>query len=78
MAEYQYLINIIGGGILMALGWFGREMWTAVKELKNDLSKLREELPKEYAMKSDMQIMFDKIDAKLDRLMDKLESKADK
>jgi hypothetical protein len=78
MAEYQYLINIVGGGILMTLGWFGREMWTAVKDLKNDLSKLREELPKEYAMKSDMQILFDKIDAKLDRLMDKLESKADK
>jgi hypothetical protein len=78
MSDMQTFINLFGGGALFCLGWFAKELWDAVKDLKLDLAKLREELPKEYAMKSDMQIMFDKIDSKLDRLMDKLEAKADK
>ena len=78
MNDMQLIVNLIGGAGLVCLGWFAKELWDAVKDLKLDLAKLREELPKEYAMKSDMQIMFDKIDNKLDRLMDKLEAKADK
>ena len=76
--DIQTAINLIGGAILSILGWFARQLWDAVKELKSDLASLREALPKEYAMKSDMQLMFDKIDGKLDRLMEKLDSKVDK
>ncbi len=74
----QLIINLVCGTGLVGLGWFAKELWDAVKDLKADLAKLREELPKEYAMKSDMQIMFDKIDSKLDKLMDKLDNKVDK
>ena len=44
--EYQSLINTGAGIAFTVTGWFAREMWTAVKELKSDLAKLREELPK--------------------------------
>jgi hypothetical protein len=47
----QDLLNLIGGIGLTVLGWFGRELWSAVKELKTDLAKLREELPKTYAQR---------------------------
>ena len=78
MNDMQLIINLVGGSGLVGLGWFAKELWDAVKELKVDLAKLREELPKQYAMKTDMQILFDKIDAKLDKLMDKLDNKVDK
>jgi antirestriction protein len=34
-------------------GWVLRMLWTASQELKTDLAKLREELPKEYVSKDD-------------------------
>jgi antirestriction protein len=34
-------------------GWVLRMLWTASQELKADLAKLREELPKEYVSKDD-------------------------
>lgn len=63
---------------MAVLGWFAREMWSAVKELKSDLAHLREELPKQYVLKDDLEKAIDRIDAKLDKIFDKLDSKADK
>ena len=76
--ETQFTINLVLGGGMAALGWFAREMWSAVKELKTDLAHLREELPKEYVLKDDLEKAIDRIDAKLDKIFDKLDSKADK
>ena len=49
----QELLNIAFSAAGLILGWFLRELWSAVKELKADLAKLREELPKEYVSKDD-------------------------
>jgi len=38
---------------MTVIGWFARELWAAVKDLKADIAKLREELPKEYVGKND-------------------------
>jgi hypothetical protein len=57
----QDLLNFIGGIGLTALGWFARELWSAVKELKTDLAKLREELPKTYAQRDDVKDDFKEI-----------------
>ena len=49
----QSVINVI---IVLAgsvFGWIMRMLWTASQELKSDLAKLREELPKEYVAKDD-------------------------
>ena len=51
--ESQHLINTALGLGFSVLGWFARELWSAVKELKADLSKLREDLPKTYVAKDD-------------------------
>jgi len=37
---YKTLLNLVGGIGLTALGWFGRELWSAVKELKTDLDQV--------------------------------------
>lgn len=38
---------------LMVVGWFMRQLWEIVKELKTDLHILREEIAKEYVPKVD-------------------------
>jgi hypothetical protein len=60
------------------VGWFARELWAAVKELKADLAKLREDLPKEYVARDDYREDIRDIKAMLAKIFEKLEGKADK
>jgi hypothetical protein len=74
----QDLLNLVGGIGLTALGWFARELWSAVKELKTDLAKLREELPKTYAQRDDVRDDFKEIKQMLTDIYQELRKKADK
>ena len=74
----QSIINFILMGISTVLGWFARELWAAVKDLKVDLAKLREELPKHYIAKDDYRDDMKDIKDMLSKIFDKLENKADK
>lgn len=76
--ETQSLINVGLGIIMLGLGWFARELWDAVKELKKDFSKLREDLPKTYVSKEDWRPEIQDIKNILGKIFDKLENKADK
>ena len=49
----QGLLNIIIMTVGSVFGWVLRMLWTASQELKADLAKLREELPKDYVAKDD-------------------------
>lgn len=49
----QSVINIIIITAGSIFGWFMRILWTASQELRADLAKLREELPKAYVSKDD-------------------------
>ena len=74
----QSLFNFILAGVSSVLGWFLREMWAAVKELKADLAKLREELPHEYIVKDDYRADIRELKDMLQRLFDRLDNKVDK
>jgi hypothetical protein len=76
--EFQNLINTIAGVGFTAIGWFAREMWEAVKELKSDLAKLREELPKTYVNRDDNKDDIREIKEMLGKIFDKLDLKVDK
>jgi len=76
--DIQALINVALFAISSATGWFAREMWNAVKELKADLSKLREELPKSYVARDDYKGDIKEIKDMLTRLFDRLDNKVDK
>ena len=76
--ENQQFINLFFGVGLTVMGWFARELWAAVKELKADLAKLREDLPKEYLAKDDYKEDIREIKGMLAKIFEKLESKADK
>jgi cell fate (sporulation/competence/biofilm development) regulator YmcA (YheA/YmcA/DUF963 family) len=76
--EPQALFNLVIGAGLTVLGWFARELWAAVKELKSDLSKLREELPKSYITKDDYRQDMRDVKDMLGKIFDRLDDKADK
>ena len=80
--DAQTIINIVAGAVLTVLGWFGRELWGAIKELQRDMREVEINLPNNYVKKedfskslSDIKDLCDKIFEKLDKLNDK---KADK
>ena len=76
--DSQNFLNIAFGVASSVLGWFAREMWSAVKELKSDFSKLREELPKEYVARDDYRIDIRELKEMLSKIFDKMDGKVDK
>jgi len=83
--DWQNLINIAAGVGLSVMGWFARQLWDSVKELKADIGDLRLHVSDVYVKKSEMETLeaqmdkrFDRVEMLLDRLFDKLESKVDK
>ena len=76
--ENQQVINMFLGVGMTVVGWFARELWAAVKELKVDLAKLREDLPKDYVSRDDYKDDIRDIKGMLAKIFEKLENKADK
>lgn len=76
--EFQTVINLGAGTALAVVGWFARELWAAVQEMRTDLAKLREELPKTYITKDDFKDEAREIKEMLHTINGKLDRKADK
>lgn len=83
--DWQTLINIGAGGLLTIGGWFARQLWDSVKELRKEMSDMRLHVSDSYVKKSevdsfrqDMDKRFDRIEMLLDRLFEKMDGKADK
>ena len=70
----QQTINLILGACMAVAGWFARELWAAVQELKNDLSKL----PTIYVVRQDYKDDMREVKEMLSKIFDRLENKADK
>lgn len=80
--DQQTIINLALAGALSALGWFGREIWGAIKELRDDIHKLEVDLPNHYIKRDEfregvkeLKELFGEVFKKIDDLKDK---KADK
>ena len=76
--DNQQLIDLALGVVMTVIGWFARELWSAVKELKADLSKMRENLPQVYLAKDDYRSDLKDIRDMLNKIFDKLDHKQDK
>jgi len=74
----QGIINIIIGVVLSVLGWFARQLWDAVQDLKKDVKQIEVDLPTHYVRKEDLDIRLDRLEAVLNRIFEKLDHKADK
>jgi hypothetical protein len=76
--DTQNILNMISVAAIGAGGWFAREIWGAVKELRKDFHELEVDLPKSYASKIDIDKRMDHIETMFQRIYDKLDGKADK
>ena len=76
--DLQSILNIVGGAAIATGGWFAREIWGAVKELRKDLHDIEIDLPTSYVSKLDMDKRMDHIEGMFQRIYDKLDGKADK
>lgn len=83
--DWQTVINIALGSVVAAVGWFAREIWDSVKELRRDLHQIEKDLPEIYVRRDDlkdvrleMAARFDKIENLIGSLYDRLNEKADK
>lgn len=74
----QELIQLMLGVGIAGVGWFARMLWSAVQELKNDLGKLREDLPIHYVRKDDFREFRHNVMDSLSRIEGLLQGKADK
>lgn len=76
--EPQSIIDIIAGVILTALGWFANEMWSAMKELRQDIHDLEVTLPSKYVRREEFSDGIREIKDMLGKIFDKLDNKVDK
>lgn len=76
--DTQTLINVVGSSAIAAGGWFAREIWGAVKELRSDIHAIEVDLPKTYVMRVDLDKRMEHIENMFQRIYDKLDEKADK
>lgn len=78
----QLIVNVAAGIIMTGMGWFARQLWDAVKELRADLHKLETNLPITYLRRDEFRDgikeikdlfteVFRKIDDLKDRKVDK-------
>jgi hypothetical protein len=74
----QSTFNIALSAALAAIGWFARQLWEAVRSLKDDLHRIEADLPKSYVLKDDLDKRMDHIEHMFQRIYDKLDGKADK
>ena len=83
--DWQNIINMVGGAALAVIGWFARQLWDSVKELKADIGDLRLHVSDVYVKKSEMETLetqmdkrFDRVEQMIVKLYDKIDQKVDK
>ena len=76
--EVDAILNILFGIVIAGIGWWLKTQREELDRLRILLNRTREEMAKEYVTKSDSsqvlsQIMskFDRLEEKIDRLMEK-------
>jgi hypothetical protein len=76
--DAQSIINFAGGASLAVGGWFARQLWDAMAELRRDMHALEIDLPKNYVRKDEFANAVTRIESMLEKIFDRLNEKADK
>lgn len=76
--EWQNYLDAAVAIVSAFFGWLFKIVWDAIQELKADLKETNLMIHKEYVRKDDYHIEMAKIEAMFQRIMDKLDGKADK
>jgi hypothetical protein len=73
MEQFNSIAQVALWAAIATIGWFARQLWEAVKELKKDVHRIEIDLPTTYLSKSefqegvrqireDLQIVFKRLD----------------
>jgi len=76
--DWQSFVNLGLAAIIASIGWFARQVWDATQQLKRDVTSLELNVAENYVKKVDINARFDKLEAILDKIFDRLDQKADK
>lgn len=76
--DHQTIINLGLGAVLATIGWFARVLWEAVQKLQADIHDLEVHLPTNYIRRDEFHEGLREIKDTLNKILDKLENKADK
>ena len=78
MDDYQSIINFLLGVGMAVGGWFARQVWEGMKELRSDIKTLEVTLPTTYTNKAEFQLYTQHQDAEQHKnhaeVMNKLDS----
>lgn len=77
MFEPSYLSMLLTC-VSAILGWFLRELWSAVKELKEDLVNLKDNVNTNFVRRDELREFRNEIISHLIRIETKLDNKQDK
>jgi chorismate mutase len=87
--DWQTIINFALGSFTALVGWFAREIWDAIKELRGEIKQLDRQMHQDFVRrddfrdamaehKADMQQGFREVKELLGAVFKRLENKADK
>lgn len=76
--DLQYIVDGVIALVGALFGWLFKIVWDAIKELQRDLRDTNKSIHEDYVRKDDYRIDMAEIKGMFNRIMDKLEQKADK
>jgi len=76
--DIQLIVNSILPIICVCIGWFCKELWTAVQVLKDELHDLRTHVAENYIHKEDFSNRWEEVLKAIHRIEDKLDALKEK
>lgn len=80
--DLQSIINIGAGVVMAMLGWWARQIWDAVSQLRRDIHQIEVDLPAHYLRKDEFREGLKEVKDILNQIFEKIDylhrQKADK
>lgn len=76
--DWQSAFNIAATAFGMLFGWFLNIVWGAHKEVRDEIAEMRQHVAETYCRRDDFKDNVNALFAKLDRIEEKIDRKADK
>jgi hypothetical protein len=76
--DSQTMMNLVAGSALTVLGWFARQLWSAIQNMQKNIKDIEVAMPTHYIRRSEVDNRFDRVETMLDKIFDRLDTKANK
>jgi Tfp pilus assembly protein PilO len=71
--EMDALLNMVFAAVISGLGWWIKSQHDEIKRVTILLNRTREEMAKEYVTKTDNTVVLDRVMVRFDRLEEKID-----